>query len=346
MSVPREPLRVTTRELYHPVVDGYIEQQAMLARSMPDEAAQPLWKRVLFAGWFYLSVAGAMGAFIAWAIVEPFIDERQLANQRGALVALALFSLTAGLIGVFLGAVEGMMVGNPRRAVLSALIGGGVGLGGGLVMLIPTGMVYAVLTTVAAGMGGAAGFLVHMIARSLAWGLIASAAGIGQGIAVQQKKVLINGLVGAVLGGLLGGFLFDPIDYLLSARTAVVSRAVAIVAIGMFVGLFVGLVEQITKSAWLLMRAGPLAGKQFVLYRNPTVLGSSPKADVYLFKDDAIEPRHALIYDRGGRYEIQDCQTPDGTYINGYPIKSRVLQPGDKIMLGKTILEFSIREAK
>ena len=110
------------------------------------------------------------------------------------------------------------------------------------------------------------------------------------------------------------------------------------------VGLFVGIVEQWTKSAWLLMKAGPLAGKQFVVFRNPTVLGSSPKADIYLFKDEAIEPRHALIHDRGGRFEIEDMNTADGTYVNGIPVKRQILKPGDQIVLGKTVLEFALKE--
>ena len=74
------------------------------------------------------------------------------------------------------------------------------------------------------------------------------------------------------------------------------------------------------------MKAGPLAGKQFVVFRNPTVLGSSPKADIYLFKDEAIEPRHALIHDRGGRFEIEDMKTADGTYVNGIPVQRQILQ--------------------
>ena len=115
-------------------------------------------------------------------------------------------------------------------------------------------------------------------------------------------------------------------------------------AIGCFVGLFVGLVEGWTKTAWLLMQKGPLAGKQFILFRDTTVLGSSPKADVYLFKDDAIEPRHALITNRGGRFEIEDCNTPDGTYVNGIPITHAGLNDGDQIVLGKTVLEFSMKE--
>ena len=101
--------------------------------------------------------------------------------------------------------------------------------------------------------------------------------------------------------------------------------------IGLSVGLFVGLVEGWTKTAWPSMRAGPLAGKQFVMFRDTTVLGSSPKAEIYLFKDEAIEPRHALIYNRGGRFEIEDCNSRDGTYVNGEPIRRQILKRGDQV---------------
>ena len=145
----------------------------------------------------------------------------------------------------------------------------------------------------------------------------------------------------------MGGLLFDPIYLVLTSDNgeATYSRAVGFCVIGLFVGLFVGLVEGWTKTAWLLMKAGPLAGKQFVMFRDTTVLGSSPKADIYLFKDGAIEPRHALIHNRGGRFEIEDCNTPDGTYVNGVPIKQQLLQAGDQIVLGKTVLEFSLKDS-
>jgi Ca-activated chloride channel family protein len=191
-------------------------------------------------------------------------------------------------------------------------------------------------------------FLILMMGRAAAWAVASIPAGIGQGIALRERKVILNGLLGAVLGGLLGGLLFDPISLVFGAAAgkATVSRAVGFAVIGILVGLFVGLVEQWTKTAWLLMRAGSLAGKQFILYRNPTVLGSSPKADIYLFKDAAIEPRHALIHNRGGRFEIEDCNSADGTYVNGLPVQKHVLQSGDQIVLGKTILEFSLKETK
>ena len=113
------------------------------------------------------------------------------------------------------------------------------------------------------------------------------------------------------------------------------------------VGLFVGIVEQWTKSAWLLMRAGPLAGKQFVVFRNPTVLGSSPKADIYLFKDEAIEPRHALIHDRGGRLRDRGHELPPTAPTStASPSSGRSSSAGDQIVLGKTVLEFALKESK
>ncbi len=189
--------------------------------------------------------------------------------------------------------------------------------------------------------------MILMMGRGIAWAIVAIPAGIGQGIALRERKVIINGLVGGVLGGLLGGLLFDPISLILVTDDgqATYSRAVGFAVIGLAVGLFVGLVEGWTKTTWLLMQKGPLAGKQFVMFKDTTVLGSSPKAEIYLFKDDAIEPRHAIIYNRGGRFEIEDQGTEDGTYVNGIPVTTQLLSSGDQIVLGKTVLEFTLKDS-
>jgi hypothetical protein len=258
------------------------------------------------------------------------------------------------MIGLFLGAAEGMMCRNLRRAAICGTVGLGIGFAGGLIGLFAAGVIFTITVNMALPfwknrnqMPGGMALLILMMGRGMAWAVAALPAGLGQGIALRERKVIVNGLLGGVLGGLLGGLLFDPIDIMLSSPgNASASRAVGFTTIGLMVGLFVGLVEQWTKTAWLLMRAGPLAGKQFILFRSPTVLGSSPKADIYLFKDAAIEPRHALIHNRGGRFEIEDLGTPDGTYVNGIPVQKKIiLQSGDKVVLGKTVLEFVLKEA-
>ena len=249
------------------------------------------------------------------------------------------------------------MCRNLPRAAISALVGLGIGFVGGLIVIIPAGIIFAIMKAIMfrfwtnpqkGEMPTGIALLIFMMGRGAAWSLAAIPAGIGQGIALRESKVILNGLLGAVLGGLLGGLVFDPISIIIPPTNgeAWLSRAIGLTLIGLMVGLFVGIVEQWTKSAWLLMRAGPLAGKQFVIFRNPTVLGSSPKAEVYLFKDEAIEPRHALIHDRGGRFEIEDLKTADGTYVNGIPVQRQILKSGDRIVLGKTVLEFALRDSK
>ena len=51
-----------------------------------------------------------------------------------------------------------------------------------------------------------------------------------------------------------------------------------------------------------------------------------------------------MIHNRGGRYEIEDCGTADGTYVDGVPVKRQYLQSGQKIVIGKTVLEFTLKE--
>lgn len=359
MATSDQPLHLDSSDLFSPKVEDFLKEREFLARSIPEVPPQPWYRRLLYSSYFYLSIAGGIGAMLGWITLEPFFDDNQLGRGGMNIVALLLFPTVAGCLGTFIGAVEGVMCRNLQRACISAVVGLGVGFGGGLIAIVAGGMIYGIMSAVAISMMKGpvpegrfipTGFplLILMMGRGAAWSVAAIPAGIGQGIALRERKVVLNGLLGAVLGGLIGGVLFDPISIAFTSADgkATLSRGVGFTVIGISVGLFIGLVEQWTKTAWLLMRAGPLAGKQFVVYRNPTVLGSSPKADIYLFKDEAIEPRHALIHNRGGRYELEDCQTPDGTYVNGIPIQKQMLQPGDQIVLGKTVLEFSIKEAK
>jgi hypothetical protein len=357
------PTRLTAADLSSPSVEAYLQEQTARSRALPDIPQQPLILRVIYANYFYLSVAGVVGALIVWAILEPFINEESLkarleAGENPLMVILPLlitFPAVAAGVGVAIGAAEGLMARNFGRAAISAVVGLGVGFAAGIVLICPTGLVFGLLAALARHISGVGedeaphglGMAVFIMARGAGWAVAAIAAGIGQGIAVRERKVFLNGFLGALLGGLIGGLLFEPIALLMGdTETAGASRAIGFAVVGLFVGLFVGLVEQWTKTAWLLMRVGPLAGKQFVLYKNPTVVGSSPKADIYIFKDSAIEPRHALLHNRGGRYEIEDLNTPDGTYVNGVAVTRQVLKAGDQIVLGKTVLEFALKEAR
>ena len=110
--------------------------------------------------------------------------------------------------------------------------------------------------------------------------------GIGYGLAARNPKKLIVGMLGGLIGGVIGGALFHPIRHL--ANNAAVGKLVALIAIGVVAGLATGLLENVIKAGWLKVTTGIIAGKQFILYRNPTYIGSSPDCQIYLFKDTQV----------------------------------------------------------
>lgn len=349
-------IKIGSKDLFAPEVEEYLETQSYLTREIDAGDEQSWFTRLMYSNWLYLAFWGMIGGLVGWGILEPFMDDNTLEDES-QVAAILLFPVVAGCVGLFLGAAEGVMCRNAMRAFTSGIVGLGVGFVGGLIALIPTGIVFLIMTRIALSfwknpqpdqMPTGLALLILMMGRAAAWAIVSIPAGIGQGIAIRERKVIVNGLLGAVLGGFLGGLLFDPISLVLISADgqATYSRGVGFAVIGCVVGLLIGLVEGWTKTAWLLMKKGPLAGKQFILYKDKTILGSSPKAEVYLFKDDAIEPRHVMIYNRGGRFEIEDCNTPDGTYVNGVAVKKAYLTHGDQIVLGKTVLEFAVRDTK
>src|ERR1051325_6008698 len=110
MAPSKEPLRLEQGDLFSPHVEAYLEERAALKRAMPDIEPQPLIIRILYSAYFYLSMACMIGALIGWMILEPFFDDVALSQHDGGHVAaFLLFPTVAAFIGLFLGAVEGIM---------------------------------------------------------------------------------------------------------------------------------------------------------------------------------------------------------------------------------------------
>jgi len=262
---------------------------------------------------------------------------------------LVVFPLVAGFVGLAIGGADGALSRAYGRALICALVGLGMGLVAGIVASVAAHILYAVFGVLMAplqrGTGESAGaFMLQMMSRGIAWALAGIAMGLGQGIALRSKKLFMNGLIGGTVGGLLGGLLFDPIGKMLHSDGGELSRAIGFTVIGLVTGLMVGIVELIAREAWLKMLAGPLAGKEFVLYRDPTSIGSSPKREVYLFKDPDVEPVHALVRRVGEGYEIEDQKTPAGVLLNGRKVTRARLKSQDQIRIGSTVLLFTMKE--
>ncbi len=270
-------------------------------------------------------------------------------ESRSRLAGILLFPLMAGMIGLGLGAVDGLVCRLPRRALLSGAVGLLVGFIGGFVSSFIAGLVYAPLSafamshTVAGGGLSPFAFLVQMTGRGLAWSLAGMTMGLGQGIALRSKRLLIYGLLGGVVGGLLGGLLFDPIDLLMLGRdrpSAAVSRLVGFLAIGASVGAMIGVVELLARDAWLRMTQGPLSGKEFLIFKDVLLVGSSPRSDIYLFNDPEVLDHHATLRSIGDECEIESQRPDKLVLLNGRASQSSRLRHGDQITIGRTVFVF------
>src|SRR5262249_25810636 len=122
-------------------------------------------------------------------------------------------------------------------------------------------------------------------------------------------KKLVKCLLGGAVGGLLGGFLAlflkmawtralgdqDP-DLLWSPTSW------GFVALGMCIGLLVGLAQVILKEAWIKVEAGFRPGREMILSREKTTIGRAEACDLGLFGDPTVEKFHANIVQAGDRY--------------------------------------------
>ena len=312
------------------------------------------------AGMFVEASGSEAMADQIWAMaIRPATPEHARAMEEAAaessVVAEALLLPgTTILIALFLLLAEGIASRNWLRMTTRVLIGVGITAGLSLVAYVPAGagMFLAALPLLNEGsytihsIPGAA-LVIHMAGRSLAWASFGAALGLGMNLARSTSAQLRNSLVGGLLGGALGGAFFDPIDRFFSPdsafREADLSRLVGILAVGLCVGIFVALVDRLAREAWVRVRTGPLAGKSFVIYKTPTQIGSSPHADIYLFKDAEIDATHASIHRVGNNYEIEDLNSRSGTRVASRPVRRHRLQSGDQIVLGGTVLEFEER---
>jgi len=91
-------------------------------------------------------------------------------------------------------------------------------------------------------------------------------------------------------------------------------------------------------SVELTVRQGPQPGQRFSLNKPVIIIGREAGNDVVI-NDPQISRRHASLTWDGRQFIIQDLGSANGTFVNGVRLTApQVLQPGDVIGLGSTVL--------
>ena len=293
---------------------------------------------VFLQGWFYLGAAGLLGALMGWGICEPFFSD---ANHHtwGEFLMLPMVVMFTCL---GLGVAESIVERSGKKAVIRGLLALALGAVFGFIFDIVANMVFGISNAILYSMGvQSAKNPAFWLSRGIAWAVFGVAAGVVYGLVDRSGSKTKYGIFGGLIGAGLGGTIFDPIFFLTHQGSAAISRAVGFGLLGLATGVAIGIVESALKDRWLYVASGPLAGKQFILYKPLTTIGSSQGCDIYLFKDPSILPQHGAIEMRGAQTFLR---SEGPIFVSGAPARMRALQSGDLIQIGRYAFHFRERQ--
>ena len=79
--------------------------------------------------------------------------------------------------------------------------------------------------------------------------------------------------------------------------------------------------------------------KYVLLNKSKTIFGRSTSIDVNI-NDAQVSRKHFVIILEKNVCSIIDCGSSNGTFVNGKEIHGQKLVPGDKILVGQTLMVF------
>ncbi|CAN5816569.1 hypothetical protein BH23ACT8_BH23ACT8_24880 [soil metagenome] len=359
MSDAQNRLVISLDDLATPSVEARVAElraaavpQTVRTVGSPTDAGARRWWR---GGIASSAASGLLGGVAGWVISEvltrpdspggPFADDPGLATALFlALFATGLATVMAGWEGIQLRSVRKAMPALARAVPLALIVGAFVGYLVQVVIYEP--IIESALRRALAEQSAAASDAVLMngvrIGRAIGFMVAGSALGLALGAASRSGKRAVNGLLGGAVGGFVGGFMFDAIGTALSADSGTVSRFVALVLTGALAGLAIGLVETARRDHWIEIVSGGMAGKQFILYRDQTTVGSDVSCDVTLIKDPSIAPIHATLVAAGPHLALRAASGAAVT-VNGTAVTERQLQDHDLVQVGQTVLRYGAR---
>lgn len=186
------------------------------------------------------------------------------------------------------------------------------------------------------------------------WAIVAVGVGVASGILQRSTRAVVAGVVGGALGGALGGLVHGAVGARAvqtgSWRAVLIvdglhpGTLVAVCVASMLIGASIGLAEQVLKARWLTVIEGPLRGRELLVTRPETIIGSASTCGLVLSGDEAVHPSHAVVEMSAGEVVLR----PVGTVrLNGLlrdPGNSEKLANGDVIQVGGSFIRFRERQ--
>ena len=84
----------------------------------------------------------------------------------------------------------------------------------------------------------------------------------------------------------------------------------------------------------LVVTDGPLEGAHWPLREGRNEAGRNLEAAI-LLDDITVSRHHAAFLSEGGRLQVQDLGSTNGTYVNGKRVEQAELASGDEVIIGR-----------
>jgi hypothetical protein len=343
---PQQVLRVTLDEVERVAradISPLPQQPSPAAKSYGNIAqpADPVLAQengsIFLQAWFYLGSAGLVGSLLGWGLAERgFVD-----GERDRWGNTWMVPMIVTLMCVGFAVAESLIERSGKKVLTRGALSLPLGIAFGFVFDAIANTFYALAFAICSAAGPQTFHNPAVwLARGFAWAVFGAAGGIVYGIVGRSMKKTAFGVLGGAIGAVLGGTIFDPISFATHGGAA--SRAIGFGLLGLATGVGMGLVENALKDRWLYVTAGPLAGKQFILYKPQTTIGSDQSCDIYLFKDPQIEPDHAVLQLKASRVYLL---AKGVAYISGQPVRGpQILESGVILQMGRYSFRYQEKE--
>ena len=284
-------------------------------------------------GMFAGLLAGALGVGLFLAV------DRTQSLSRDARILVLCISVPL-LVGLLVASWAEAANGSWAAAARRGLIAIAAGVAGSLLGLLGATWIYETYfdkddSTIAA------------VVLAASFGLIAALAGAAIGFTMSLRQALL-GALGGLIGGGVGGLLIAVLsghEVPLSGHVdqlPIVEVALPIPIATLLIGGSIGLLSQATKSAWITIQEGPMAGREIILDKPKNTIGSGSGCDVVL-RDPDVARRHAVITLTGDRPALVVTDRQARSQVNRADVSSVELAPQDLVLLGNTYFRVFFR---
>lgn len=278
----------------------------------------------------FLCLIGIAGALAAWPFIETVLYFQHIFPSY-LLFSAILGMVTGALMAGFFSSQEGILVNKARTGIgmatgaLVGCLGGCAGFLVGQGVLFILGNYFLLSTQQFKSIG-------LPISRTLGWAVLGICVGTAEGIRSRESRKILVGLIGGLAGGAVGGAFLELITIYTGFNAA--GRLAGLLAFGLSVGFFYGLVEKNLSYGVVRLLNGKFKGKEFLVNQKRLSIGTDKKCDIVLDSYKEVSGHHADILIKKNNVSLKKKSAKGEVSLNDDKITEKELAINDVIKIG------------